>query len=186
MATRPDCLEPPTTKVCRRALEEDLTTENMIVPTRKGDSGQCNFLSFPTAANTYCLRSHQKVEPFTQSHCIFGGWLISRLSQRTVDFFAFSCCKRQNTLRCAIHQYPNLASGWKRCRGRDGYIRQNPSCLGLAHKGITVEGVSTRCIFLRPLLADSLSILLVFLVVLSNVGRKRVIWIRSAQQCLHR
>lgn len=43
------------------------------------------------------------------------------------------------------------------------------------------KGTSTRCIFLRPLSADFLSILLVFFVVPSNIGGKWVIWVGSAQ-----
>lgn len=34
VATRPDCLEPPTMRACRRALEEDLAADSMAVSTR--------------------------------------------------------------------------------------------------------------------------------------------------------
>ena len=52
MATRPECLEPPRTRACRRVLEEDLAAENMAVSAkgRVTPDGR-NFHGFPTNAN---------------------------------------------------------------------------------------------------------------------------------------
>ena len=65
--------------------------------------------------------------------------------------------------------------------GRNGHISRTPSCLEFPHKGRRLKMASTRRIFLRPLPADSLSVLLVFFVVLSNVGSKWVIRVWSTQ-----